>query len=118
MPPVHHFVSFKYKPTLASPEISASVRHFTSLNTSVTRPDGTPLIRSFIRGENSSPEGLHQGHTHGFLLVFASTDDRDTYLAHPAHVKFATEVKGMVDGVYVFDINQEEAFVDGAVVKA
>jgi len=49
---------------------------------------GLPFVKDFEWGRNSSPENLNDGFTHCFLVTFASAQDRDTYLPHPAHVAF------------------------------
>ena len=44
-------------------------------------------ITGHIYGK-SSPEGLDQGYTHGFVMTFADATARDSYLKHPDHEKF------------------------------
>jgi hypothetical protein len=42
------------------------VRRFAALQTSI------PSVDAFESGENCSPEGLHQEHTHAFVPTFSS----------------------------------------------
>ena len=44
-----------------------------------------PGLLTFSGGPNSSQEGLSQGFTHAFSMVFESAAARDAYLPHPAH---------------------------------
>jgi hypothetical protein len=61
------------------------------------------VIDDFVWGENSSPEGLDHGHSHVFLLTFASARARDAYLVHPDHAAFANWVQPFVSAVTVLD---------------
>ena len=62
-----------------------------------------PQIKAFEWGTDISPEGLQNGHTHAFLLTFASEQDRDIYLPHPDHTAFADTVTPYVATVTVVD---------------
>ena len=66
-----------------------------------------PGILSFSGGAYSSPEGLHRGFTHGFVMTFKDAASRDVYLPHPDHeVVKAIVLKvldGGLDGVIAFD---------------
>ena len=66
-----------------------------------------PGILSFSGGAYSSPEGLHRGFTHGFVMTFKDAASRDVYLPHPDHeVVKAIVLKvldGGLDGVVAFD---------------
>ena len=66
-----------------------------------------PGIRSFSWGPYSSPEGLHRGFTHGFVMTFADASARDAYLPHPEHEVVKSMVlailDGGIDGVVAFD---------------
>jgi hypothetical protein len=55
-------------------------------------PQQIPAIADFENGTNNSPEGLHEGFSHCFLITFLSEEDREIYLHHAAHRKF-------VDGI-------------------
>jgi hypothetical protein len=62
-----------------------------------------PGISSFSAGGNSSPEGLADGLTHGFVMTFEDADARDAYLPHPEHEKFKGFVLPHIEKVVVFD---------------
>lgn len=94
-----HMVAFKFKETATPEQIRLVETEFAAL------PSKIPVIRSYEAGTNVSPEGFNRGFTHGFILTFASAADRDAYLVHPDHKKFA-EVVGPVlapEGVFVID---------------
>jgi hypothetical protein len=55
------------------------------------------------RGTDVSVENLQQGFTHIFALTFESTEGRDAYLAHPAHVEFAAKFLTVLDNVIIID---------------
>jgi hypothetical protein len=94
---LRHIVLFGFTENADATAISEVVRRFASLNTLV------PDIDAFELGENCSPEGLHHGHTHVFVLSFGSAAARDAYLVHPDHVAFANWVKPLVASVTVLD---------------
>jgi hypothetical protein len=48
-------------------------------------------------------ENLQQGFTHIFALTFESTEGRDAYLAHPAHVEFAGKFLNVLEKVIIVD---------------
>ena len=54
-------------------------------------------------GADVSVEKIQQGFTHCFLLSFASTADRDTYLVHPAHQAFGRLIPPVLDTMRVVD---------------
>jgi Stress responsive A/B Barrel Domain len=62
-----------------------------------------PGVEALEWGVNLSPEGLSHGHSHAFLLTFASDAARDAYLIHPQHVAFSDWVKPMLASVTVVD---------------
>lgn len=66
-----------------------------------------PGLLSFSGGAYTSPEGLHKGFTHGFVMSFQDAAARDAYLPHPEHEKVKKIVfdvlDGGLDGVVAFD---------------
>lgn len=62
-----------------------------------------PQVRHFEYGENVSPEGLDDGYTHCFTLIFDSACQRDSYLSDPAHLRFVDLLKPWLAKVLVFD---------------
>lgn len=63
-----------------------------------------PGIEDVTCGANTSPEGLEQGYTLGFVVRFADADARDAYLPHPAHVAVIPLVQAVAERVLVFDL--------------
>ena len=62
-----------------------------------------PGFLSCTGGPYSSPEGLNQGYTHGFVMTFADTAARDNYLTHPDHEKLKQAFLPDLEGVVAFD---------------
>lgn len=70
-----------------------------------------PGLLDFSGGSYSSPEGLHKGFTHGFVMTFADEASRNGYLAHPDHEAVKALIipwlDGGLDGVVAFDWLEE-----------
>jgi len=94
---LQHVVLFEFANAADSRAIAEVVYRFAALKTLV------PGVDAFEWGENCSPEDLHRGHTHVFLLTFGSAEARDAYLIHPNHVAFADWVKPLLASVTVLD---------------
>jgi len=94
---VFHIVSFKFKPDVSAQDLAEIGRAFEGLQRSISQ------VRSLDGGANVSTEGHAKGHTHCWVLTFASLTDRDTYLVHPDHVAFAGQVGPLVEDVFVVD---------------
>jgi len=62
-----------------------------------------PGMLAYRFGPNSSPEGLNQGFTHGFVMSFADAAARDAYLVHPDHEAVKAKYLPFVEKVLVFD---------------
>jgi hypothetical protein len=62
-----------------------------------------PGFLSCSGGPYSSPEGLNQGYTHGFVMTFADVETRDRYLTHPDHEKIKQAFLPDLEGVVAFD---------------
>jgi hypothetical protein len=62
-----------------------------------------PGIEDYVSGPNSSPEGLNQGYTHGFIMTFADAAARDSYLPHPEHERVKALLMPLLDSLLVFD---------------
>ena len=58
-----------------------------------------PGMEHFSGGRYSSPEGLHGGYTHGFLMTFRDAAARDGYLPHPEHERVKNAILPHIDGV-------------------
>ena len=62
-----------------------------------------PEFLAIQGGPYSSPEGLNQGYTHGFIMTFADAAARDHYLTHPEHEKLKAAFLPDLEGVVAFD---------------
>ena len=62
-----------------------------------------PDFLSVSGGPYSSPEGLNQGYTHGYLMTFADAAARDRYPTHPEHEKIKQAFLPDLEGVVAFD---------------
>jgi hypothetical protein len=60
-------------------------------------------LLDFCHGPYSSPEGLNDGFTHGFIMTFESSAARNAYLPHPEHDRAKEFVLPWVERVVVFD---------------
>ena len=73
---------FGFKPGVTRAQIEDIVARFRKLQHEV------PGIEHFEWGPDVSPEGIAHGHSHAFVLTFASEAARDAYLPHPNHQAF------------------------------
>ena len=90
-------VIVKFKPEVPPAQIDELLRQVGELQSLI------PGITYFASGPYSSPEGLNQGYTHGFLLTFSHAAARDAYLPHPEHERVKAAVIPYIDGVIAFD---------------
>lgn len=100
--PIKHIVLLPFKLSLSNDDIEKIMLSLAELKKII------PQIMSFSWGENNSPENLHRGYLHGFIMEFKDDKDRKIYLEHPAHIKIAQEIilPALVDDVnspIVFD---------------
>ena len=98
---VKHVVLMKFKKTTPPETIDQIFAGFANLRNYVRG------LLDFSGGPYSSPEGLHRGYTHCFVMTFIDAGARDAYLPDPAHVGmvnwFMPEIEGGVNGILVFD---------------
>lgn len=95
---LRHAVYFKFSDSTSLEVVEELHQSFLDLKESI------PAILSMEYGINDSPEDLHQGLTHCYLLTFASEQDRDSvYTPHPQHQKFVSSLDGHIDHVMVLD---------------
>ncbi|MBL67846.1 MAG: stress responsive protein [Verrucomicrobiales bacterium] len=94
---LRHVVCFKFKENAKPAQIQRVEREFAALKKKI------PQIRAFEMGTNNSPEGLDKGFTHCFVVTFGSEKDREIYLPHPAHKKFVSILKPILEDVFVID---------------
>lgn len=97
MPQIQHMALFKFKPEVTAEKITQLFRLLAELQQLI------PGITYFASGSYSSPEGLNQGYTHGFLMTFESVVARDAYLPHPEHERVKAELSMCIDNLLVFD---------------
>jgi hypothetical protein len=96
----HHIVLLRFRPTTTEVSIAQLYRELDDLRGSI------PGILHYCHGPYSSPEGLNQGLTHGFIMTFADTAARDGYLSHPDHERVKARVLPGVQKVVVFDFEE------------
>lgn len=94
---LRHVVLFSFKEGSTPQQIKTVTDAFAAL------PKKIKEIKAFEWGTNNSPEKLNQGFTHCFFVSFASENDRDIYLPHPAHQAFVEVLKPILDKVLVID---------------
>ncbi len=97
MAQIQHLVLFKIKPAVATEKIAELFSQQAQLQHLIGG------ITYFAGGQYSSPEGLNQGYTHGFMITFESIDARDAYLPHPEHERVKAALLLCIDSVIAFD---------------
>ena len=94
---IKHIVLFKFKQGIPNSQVDSLFGEIRDLQAII------PGYQEFIGGPYSSPEGLDQGYTHGFIITFANAESRDTYVFHPEHDRVKEKVFPLIDGVVAFD---------------
>src|SRR5689334_1811202 len=94
---IKHIAFFKFKPACSEQDIAEVWRTIESL------PCDIPGILNLSWGTNISTEGLDQGYTRSFVMVFENLAARDAYLPHPAHVAAKAIVVPKLESVIVLD---------------
>jgi len=94
---IKHIAFLKFKPSCTPADIARLWRLIEDL------PRQIPGILDFTWGPNVSSEGLDQGFTHSFVMVFESAAARDAYLPHPAHQAVVQELLPQLESVIVCD---------------
>ncbi len=97
MTAIKHIVLLKFKPTTTEALIEDAFQNLAGLKGLI------PGIAEFVGGPYSSPEGLNQGYTHGFVMTFDSPEARDAYLPHPEHERVKSKIAPLVESVVAFD---------------
>ncbi|KKY32768.1 putative stress responsive a b barrel domain-containing protein [Diaporthe ampelina] len=102
---VTHTVLFQFKKDADPQAIRSACNEMMALRTACVNPSSLELyIKSLTGGKDNSPEGLQHGATHGFVVEFASTQDRDYYVSQdPAHQKLKKSMASLVENVVVVD---------------
>ena len=94
---LRHVVLFQFSEDASDSDIKKVEEAFSDL------PAKIDAIKDYEWGTNNSPEGLNDGLTHCFLVTFASEEDREIYLPHPAHLAFVEVLKPHLKKVTVLD---------------
>ena len=98
---IHHLVVLRIKKSTRPAQVAQAFAELAGLKARI------PGLLSFAGGAYSSPEGLNQGFTHGFVMTFRDAKARDAYLPHPEHEKVKALIlpllEGDLDGVVAFD---------------
>jgi hypothetical protein len=94
---VKHIAFFKFKADRTPEQIAEVWRIVEDL------PKHIPGILDLTWGVNNSTEGLSQGFTHSFVMLFESVAARDAYLPHPIHQEAVGLVVPHLEAVIVCD---------------
>lgn len=98
---ITHVVLLKIRRDVPQTQIAAVLEALAGLRMKI------PGLLSFSGGAYTSPEGMHKGYTHGFVMTFKDEASRDAYLPHPDHEVVKSMVlkvlDGGPDGVVAFD---------------
>ncbi|MDA0912158.1 MAG: Dabb family protein [Proteobacteria bacterium] len=99
----YHVVLFRFECPEKTHEVNEHITTFLELQNIIIEIDFS--ITSF---DKISDEDLDQGYKHGFLLMFNSKKDYETYYNHYAHqefVKYISQYITRVQGAFVFDFS-------------
>jgi hypothetical protein len=99
-----HIVAFKYKKAITDAKKKEIADALVALKGKI------PQVISVQHGPNISKEGFEKGFHEAFVVTFANEKDRDIYLEHEEHKKFAKRLDGLLadKGVFVFDFVAKE----------
>ena len=100
--PIQHIVCFKFKKHICVGEIEKLKKSFISLQ------DKIPGIISIKGGINNSPENLNKGFSHCFVIIFENNQARTDYLPHPEHQRFVSQLKPLMEDVFVIDFELKQ----------
>ncbi|KAJ5871663.1 uncharacterized protein N7529_004016 [Penicillium soppii] len=107
---VTHIVLFKFKSAVPSDVISDLCAQVILLKDNCLNPStNKPYIKSFVGGQDHSPEGLQDGMTHGFVAVFETLQDRDYYVStDPVHLALGKKLGEVLEKVQVIDFTSSD----------
>ncbi|KAM7201278.1 dabb domain containing protein [Rhypophila sp. PSN 637] len=102
---VTHTVLFQFKADANPDDVKAACDRFLVLKEKCLHPTTqSAYITSLKGGKDNSPEGLQNEITHGFVVEFASEEDRDYYVkTDPAHQAFVKSIGDLVQKAIVVD---------------
>lgn len=109
---IKHIVLLAFKPSLSKKDIENIMLTLGALKKDI------PQMMSFSWGENNSPENLHQGYSHGFIMEFKNDADRQIYLDHPLH-EIAKEklIAALAHSALVFDYTFSATRASGSEIR-
>lgn len=103
-----HIVLLKFSPQTSREEIAEIFESLDELQHKI------PGIVDICSGPYDSPEGLHKGFTHAFIVTFAEVEVRDAYLENADHevVKqlIVKQLAGGLADVIAFDFKVCDRF--------
>lgn len=99
MPKVKHIALLKFKEGTTPEQIDKVFEEILELSENI------PGIEDYVSGPNTSPEGMSQGYTHGFVMTFTDAAARDGYLVHADHEAFKGRALPLVESAVVFDFD-------------
>ncbi|KAL7947690.1 stress responsive A/B barrel domain-containing protein [Trichoderma barbatum] len=104
---ITHTILCQFKAEVKADDIKAVCKQFFALKDDCIHPTtGTGYIISLKGGKDSSIEAMQQGLTHGFIIEFASAEDRDYYVkTDPAHQAIVKSLQDIVENVIVVDFS-------------
>lgn len=94
---LRHLVLCAFNDGISVQQLALLVREFGALKESIAE------IRHFEYGVNSSPEGLNDGYTHCFTLIFDGARERDAYLVAAPHLRFVALLQPWLAKALVLD---------------
>lgn len=97
MSKVKHIGLVKFKESISQEQIDNLFEQLLDISESV---EG---IEDYVSGPNSSPEGLNEGFTHGFVMTFVDAAARDAYLTHPEHQRVKETFLPMIEKIVILD---------------
>lgn len=100
---LRHIVLCAFRDDTPAQQLDLLTREFALLKEYIAQ------VRHFECGLNSSPEGLNDGFTHCFTLIFDDAAGRDAYLVDPAHLRFVELLKPSLAKVLVVDYAPQAA---------
>ncbi|MBH58748.1 MAG: stress responsive protein [Planctomycetaceae bacterium] len=97
MSKIQHMVLFQFKSGTSEAIISGLFDELAGLKSLC------PGILHFAGGKYASPERMNGDYTHGFLMTFDSSKNRDIYLPHPEHERVKALILPHLENVIAFD---------------
>ena len=97
MSTIKRIVLFKFKGGTTEEKIGEIFENLGGLKAQI---DG---VLDYSAGPYSSPDGLNQGYSHGFVLTFRDEVARDGFGPHPEHQRVVGILGPHVEGVLAFD---------------